>query len=412
MRVMSVGLASDAAVAELELDRPRDAVLRLAECLERLDAVNSDESTAAAYVHRVVRHTILWAYNRVTGGGVRLATGEPVSMCPGAGSNPEPDDAVKTLPLTPLDVAWYLLAQVDVESDASAGVSDGLAARLGTSTIPALEVTLRHDRLASAIRRSDAAAFAAALSDWVAARLYLAANRTSLREQNLEAPSRGIVPPATADDFQSPLGLEAAVRAVAAFGVAAVTAGRASAVRTLITELRGLLGTPHPVMSFLDQMTDKPPRANDVRDTAGVVAFLLEPSTRDPVDLMVATIRLIEAAAGSDFERTLAPSIADWIGREWAKVVENQAFSLRSPRVTCPAILDAVRTSERDLASAARIALASIPAVQIMLDPRIESRLIDIARRADQTSIAGQPDDVHSQRVENENGIDSPASCI
>jgi hypothetical protein len=124
------------------------------------------------------------------------------------------------------------------------------------------------------------------------------------------------------------------------------------------------------VMTILDRMTGGPPQASDVRDTAGVVAFLLENPTQDPVNLMIATVRLIAAAAGSNFKRTLAPSIADWTGREWAKVVDSQVFALCNPRVTCPAILDAVRTSEGDLASAARIALACIPAVQIKLDAK------------------------------------------
>ena len=65
MPVMAIGLGTDAAVAALESSNVDRALVRLSEALEALTDVNPDSTLCAAYCHRVVRHTVLWAQSRI-----------------------------------------------------------------------------------------------------------------------------------------------------------------------------------------------------------------------------------------------------------------------------------------------------------------------------------------------------------
>jgi hypothetical protein len=105
---MSIGMAADAAVANTHLGCYRDALIQLAGCIERLQRINPEAALNNAYVHRIVLSTILWVQTKITGEIKTIASGEPVEMPIGACSNPEPPEAIRTLPLGPLEIAWYI----------------------------------------------------------------------------------------------------------------------------------------------------------------------------------------------------------------------------------------------------------------------------------------------------------------
>ena len=162
---MSIGMAADAAVASTHLGRYRDALIQLAGCIERLRGINPETSLKNAYVHRVVRHTVLWVQTKIIGEIKTIASGEPVEMLTGACSNPEPPEAIRTLPLGPLEIAWYMLATCDSSRDDSialggdADIAHTLDTRLGEHRIPGLETSFRFDMVVAAIKTEHTASF-------------------------------------------------------------------------------------------------------------------------------------------------------------------------------------------------------------------------------------------------------------
>src|SRR3954453_4038691 len=78
-------------------------------------------------------------------GRIRIDVGPddpPVSMPPGACSNPEPPESIRDFPLETLDIAWYRLAMVELAADQAVGIDDSLAVRLEGRSIPFMEIGL------------------------------------------------------------------------------------------------------------------------------------------------------------------------------------------------------------------------------------------------------------------------------
>jgi hypothetical protein len=171
VRLMAIGLKADGAVAALMARDVPGAFRAITEAMVSLSAIDPEASLRAAYLHRVIRHAVLWFYGQVTGEDVGV-DGSPAVVPPGACSNPEPPETIRELPLANIDIGWYLLATAELATDT---VSDGestLRERLKGRVIAAMEVSLRTARLERALRRLDTDAFLGALEPWLDAYYY------------------------------------------------------------------------------------------------------------------------------------------------------------------------------------------------------------------------------------------------
>src|SRR5690606_17557395 len=86
MGPMAVGLGADAGVAALERGDISGALTLLAEAVEALTTINPDASLRTAYIHRVIRHAVLWAQSRTWRRGIEVV-GEPIAIEVGACSD-------------------------------------------------------------------------------------------------------------------------------------------------------------------------------------------------------------------------------------------------------------------------------------------------------------------------------------
>ncbi|NTH51610.1 hypothetical protein G6L09_11575 [Agrobacterium rhizogenes] len=113
MSVMATGLLGDAAVAYwLAGERSRFFDLFTTGLIE-LEQTSPEVSLTAHHVHALYRHTILWAENELTG-NVHIGDGSAPSMLSGSISNPEPSPSTASQVLLNLDLAWYMLAALEV----------------------------------------------------------------------------------------------------------------------------------------------------------------------------------------------------------------------------------------------------------------------------------------------------------
>ena len=176
MAVMGVGLGADAAVAAYHVGDVSRAVAGLASAVEALNGIAQDATLRTAYCHRVVRHTILWLKSQITGDKVELE-GHPLHMDPGACSNPEPSDAIKELPLAQIDIAWYLLAEIEIRLGIESGVASALHERLVDGPIPMMDSILRTCMLQVDVDKGDAIQFAEHFPTYLEATKYLSYHR-------------------------------------------------------------------------------------------------------------------------------------------------------------------------------------------------------------------------------------------
>ncbi len=114
-----------------------------------------------------------------------------------------------------------------------------------------------------------------------------------------------------------------------------------------------------------------------------LAALLLTATTDlDPETLFYANAILIHHDYGRHWQDAFADGLASVISREWERIVDQQSFALRSPRLNGPAILSACRdVSRRGMRKAATILLSANDAVQISIDGAILGKLRETAER-------------------------------
>jgi hypothetical protein len=372
---MSIGMAADAGVANTHLGCYRHALIQLSGCIERLQGIDPEASLKNAYVHRVVRATILWVHKKITGEIKTIASGEPVEMLAGVCSNPEPLEAIRTLPLMPLEIAWYMLAKCDLALGGDAGIARTLDTRIGEHTIPSMETSFRFDMVVAAIKAGDTASFVDASIRWLDAVACYHANRAEITAGDRLAPNFGRIPALNQEQRNDPVPSEAAVAAVRALAIYSITVDRPLPASELVAGFQPHLGEDHPAVKLLSRLEKAVPIIDPKSSSTAVLANLASGAPRSPEDLLIASIHLLELTSRMDRRRILEQPVARWIAAEWTKVANMQQFGIASPRINGPAILAAVARSRSDLASGADIVLTALPAVKTRLRPGLRNRL-------------------------------------
>ena len=161
---IGVGLGADRAVASYESGNLQEAVRLLKNALIALAKFEPESNLQAAHCHRVVRHTILWLLAKVTGRDTRVA-GEPISVFPGACSNPEPVPEIVNHPLGDLGFCVVYArrnrdkfgirrgGKVGRRAIRISGVSPHLRARFPNSEYGHSYIQLESDRVFSSISK-------------------------------------------------------------------------------------------------------------------------------------------------------------------------------------------------------------------------------------------------------------------
>jgi hypothetical protein len=83
-------------------------------------------------------------------------------------SNPEPLASIKELPLGPLDLAWYMLAEAEISSERDVSIVKSLHSKLKDGPILFIELLLRNRWITMDVLNSDSARFARHLLDYLA----------------------------------------------------------------------------------------------------------------------------------------------------------------------------------------------------------------------------------------------------
>jgi hypothetical protein len=240
MRSMAVGLGADAAVAALEIGEVGLALTRFREALEALASIDPDASLRAGYCHRVIRHAVLWTKSRVERTNVTIG-GKPIGMEAGTCSNPDPLPAIREMPLGPIDLGWYMLAEVEIAARVDVGIVTGLNNRLTQGPIPFMESGLRAQMMQVYVDSLDAGKFAAFMNAYIEAAIYMVKVAGRLKDTfDALAPERGQIPALVMSEPFDPVIESVASDAIIAYALRAALADR----RGAILELEAALDTP------------------------------------------------------------------------------------------------------------------------------------------------------------------------
>ena len=376
IRLMAIGLRADEALAAYKAGDVVAALRGLDVALDELQPIDPTSSIVAGYRHRVVGHSTLWLFGQTTATRVQVGD-EPTAMVPGMCSNPEPPD-ISDLPRGSPAYARYLLAQAEIASGVSAGIEEGLRAKLGGRAIPNMEILVRATRMEFLLRRLDAQDYIAALPSWVDCQIYLDLNRDALRQSGPENPAYGEIPPATPEQLGSERAIFTADDGLLSFGIIAALQNRPDALDDLYAGAANLRAG-YGGKEVLDIIAAGESAAQALAPYVAVQIHLVaERSTLTPDELFVACVRFIQWAKKSNLQKVLTPAVEAWVRAGWAHAIEEQRFNLRNPAFTVPPIRALLESSDAGLTFLGRLVVAAQPAVHHKLGEAFRQFLLSL----------------------------------
>jgi hypothetical protein len=331
----------------------------------------------AAYCHRVVRHTVLWAKSQAE---MELeVNGQTIEMLSGTCSNPEPPPAIRELPLGPLDLAWYMLAEAEIAAGIDVGIADSLYEKLSDGPIPVAEALLRGRRISAAIAQLDGASFAQNVRGWFEGLAYML-DKGERGNFDPLTPNRGEIPRLKTDDFARGEIEASAFEANLAFCVVSALRGRADAITGLEKELAEA-GNNIPGERLFRYFHGEREALGELdRIYADAVAVIRTGEHLEPRQVWAIGLRLFERARQSRSIGSVIPALAEWLRSKWTRVLGEERFRLSQPIVTVPEIEHALARKENDGRFIAALLLAAAPSVRALLGTPFRDLLGTIAR--------------------------------
>ena len=390
MSVMAIGLGADAAVAAHHAGGVDRALAGLVTTLEALAQVPPDTTLRAAYSHRVVMHAILWLKSQISEKKI-VVEDQVLYMEPGACSNPEPPKTIRELPLAHIDIAWYLLAEIDVRLGMTSDIARSVHDRLMDGPIPMMDSLLRVYVLQIDFGRSDAFQFVEHFMTYLEAMKYLSTKFDQLKsDSDIELDSksldfeRGLLP---AICFRRPIDsvLERAARhAILAYTVCSVLSGQSAQLSELDAALRRKFTNGFPGESILAYWNGNSVEISVLERT--VVDLVKEHAQSElikPLDLWMMGIRFFEFSTDTIFKDFLVGRIASWQRDGWSRILTKETFRLLTPRQTVPLIEEALRIPENNGRFLAKLFLTTSEAVGSSLETTYRAHLRAIAEETE-----------------------------
>lgn len=381
MQAMAIGLRADAAIAAYHAGATERLLRGLALAVSELRDLIPDATLRTAYCHRVIRHAALWAKS-CFGERDIMVDGKPVGMLPGACSNPEPLEAIRELPLGPIDFAFYMLAEAEIDANVDAGICASLRSQLVNGPIQFSEITLRDHYITRDIREFDTVRFVEHLMPFVEAMAFAKSGGAAVTQKwDVFNPPRGEIPTLAASGSKITQIEPIATDAVLAFCTSAALLGKPSAIDTLegalVTKFgKDFLGS-HVFACFLSSNTSKPADLNQT--IAKFIAILRTGSHIEPRNIWEIGLRFYEKAGQSNFKRILVPRIAAWLRNEWTRIIKQESFRLANPIRTVPAIEATLSQIGNNEGFLARLVLETSDAVNVNLSADYRSHLMSVA---------------------------------
>ncbi len=311
-------------------------------------------------------------------------------MQAGTCSNPEPLSAILQVPLGPIDLAWYMLAQAETAAGVDVGIASGLSDRLTQGSIPFMEAILRTQKMQAYVGSLDAGQFASHLKAYAEGATYLfeEAKRIGKSFDPL-APERGQLPALVMSAPFDPVTQTVASDAILAYAMRAIFADRRGAMLELEAALESGFTTDFPGSVVFDHWNGGATSLAQLDKTVvDVVKALLRSEHVEPRKFWEAGLRFFERINQSNFRPLLTPYLAGWLTAGWRRITATETFRLSRPLQTVPAI-DAVLTAPaKDQRFVATLLLASAEAVGSPLGVEYRDRLRAMAEEEEPPSSA------------------------
>lgn len=169
---MKVGLLADAALSSWHVGDRETCLKDLITVLQELNNINPKSSLRAAHCHAVSRHLLLWLDQDATGIKTPLPNGKETQIFPGIVSNPEPHPEIKDRYISPIDIAWYMLAQIENNCLLDLGITKNLESLLPNGPVFEGQLLLSSSKIKNATILHENEFFVTALEEIISVFCY------------------------------------------------------------------------------------------------------------------------------------------------------------------------------------------------------------------------------------------------
>lgn len=385
MRPLAVGLIGERALSLWRGGFKPEAVIVLADALAALTAL-PDPATdlQARTLHKLIGYSILWMLKDTPGSEFAdlVSVPEPAA---GVLSKDKPDEAFRALPLGPIEDGWGLLIALTIELDADkptdellkrAPASGSLRGRFAR-TVASVKQAIRRPIEMRAVRR--------AVEGYD---VFVDAQRERDSAQSAAAPAADVAPKGPQLDAKGDF--VADILAACLLTLSRDPDGRVTALEQWRADL-GLFGLEHSAVarwvktmaSIIIDGHDPMAVANDAnadRASRLAAAALVLSGEHTPNHLFVAAASLVQGYELHLWRRAVEARLETLVVEAWRKLVQEQVFALRSPRIAVPAIEAACADATAGgFSKCARILLAGHLATSVRMSAEAMAALSTIA---------------------------------
>jgi hypothetical protein len=320
---------------------------------------------------------MLWLTSRIENIPAEVS-GEPITLVPGSCSNPEPPASILDRPLPSMDIAWYMLAKLDVVARTGIGYAQKLQRRIAPNLILPLELELRAAQLMITVKDRDYIQFSDCTWNYVVCGVAaLESSSKRLGDLDLLSPHRDRIPTFISSPL-SELAKSLIEGAVLAFAVSCASKHcweTMSLMRAAMVSRFGRDAVDATILSTIDSATPMAsPSSFGEQLIKDLSVFGAEIHPR-PLNYVVGGIRAFQVLGQSRMKSELIPMVAVWQRLAWRRIVASEILQLSRPLQTIPGVRAALSNSKNDERFLCELMLAAADATALSLPPDLRANL-------------------------------------
>ena len=331
---MRVGLMADAALASWHAGDRETCLSDFVKVLQDLNDIDPKSSLRAAHCHAICRHVLLWLDQEATGEKRLIANGEETKIYPGVVSNPEPHPEIGERFVTPIEMAWYMLATVENNSCLDIGITQSLTSFLPKGPVFEGQFILTQSKMRKAFTLLNSQLFVTALRETVAEFSYAKGHGDYRDCFNIKNVTYGSLP---VPSLEQQAGMsDLAEMFVLCFVSNCVFTGSVAELNPLIEALE----KDHFFKlrkEFLKSMEGHGSSVDYNTSFAALLATHIRAIEREdtlaPSQIFELALKAIQVASKTYNIRVVAKYAFDWIKEKWNIISQQQRFLLKGIKI-------------------------------------------------------------------------------
>lgn len=332
MYPMRVGLLADAALASWHAGDRKTCLSDLVAVLQGLNNIDPKSSLHAAHCHAICRHVLLWLNQDATGEKKLLSNGEETKIYPGIVSNPKPHSEIGERYLTPIEMAWYMLAALENNSLLDFGITQNLETFLPKGPIFEGQFLITPSKMRKAFTLLDAALFVETLRETVAEFAYVKEQGDCKKSFNIENVTYGSLP---LPMLEQQVGIsDLTEQLVLCFVSNCIFAENVAKLEQLAASLEE--GQGFKVREeFFNSLQGRGTFMDYNTSFASLLAIhrraIDKKETLSPTQVFELAFKALQMAGQTNNLRVMAKPAFEWLSEKWSFIWEHQRFLLARP---------------------------------------------------------------------------------